>query len=135
MTIARVALPVAVAEPFDYWLPARTDVVAGTIVKVRLGRRRIAGVVVGLADEPAVLREKLQPIDEAVALPPLPDDVRDLCEFVASYYQAPIGMAYALATPPLRMARAKRATVEATPDTRPASTLNEAQRAAMERID
>ena len=135
MTIARVALPVAVAEPFDYWLPANTGIVGGTIVKVRLGRRRIAGVVVGLADEPAVSRDKLQPIDEVVDLPPLPDDVRDLCEFVASYYQAPIGLAYALATPPLRRGRAKRATVEVTMDKRPIPALNEAQRAATESID
>lgn len=105
MSIARVALPVATSQLFDYWVPAGAEVGAGAIVKVSLGRRRMAGVVTELAREPSVARDKLMPIDEVVALPPLPDDVRDLCAFVAAYYQAPLGLAFALATPPLRSRR------------------------------
>ena len=101
MSIARVALPVATSQLFDYWVPAGADVRAGAIVKVSLGRRRIAGVVIELPSESSVARDRLMPIDEVVALPPLPEDVRDLCAFVAEYYQAPLGLAYALATPPL----------------------------------
>ena len=74
----------------------------GAIVRVSLGRRRLAGVVTEVASEASVAREKLLPIDEVVALPPLPDDVRDLCTFVATYYQEPLGLAFALAMPPLQ---------------------------------
>jgi primosomal protein N' (replication factor Y) (superfamily II helicase) len=108
MSIARVALPVATSQLFDYWIPAGADVRAGAIVKVSLGRRRIAGVVTELASEASVPHDRLVPIDEVVALPPLPDDVRDLCAFVAAYYQAPLGLAFALAMPPLRAGRTQR---------------------------
>lgn len=112
MSIARVALPVATSQLFDYWVPAGVDVRAGAIVKVALGRRRIAGVVTELASEASVARDRLIPIDEVVALPLLPDDVRDLCAFVAAYYQAPLGLAFALAMPPLRTRRPKRPDAE-----------------------
>ena len=100
MTIARVALPVAVAQLFDYWVPAGLELHAGAIVRVPLARRRVVGVVVELVDATPVAPDKLVPIGELVALPPLPDDVRELAQFVASYYQAPPGLAFALATPP-----------------------------------
>jgi primosomal protein N' (replication factor Y) len=109
MTVARVALPVATAEPFDYWAPSGIDVVAGAIVKVPLGQRRVAGVVADVANDTNVARERLLPIDEVMALPPLPDDVRALCEFVSAYYRAPLGLAYALAIPPLRASKARQA--------------------------
>lgn len=101
MTIARVALPVAVDKLFDYWVPAGLDLAAGAVVRVRLGGRRLAGVVHALADDSDVAREALQPIDEVAGLPALADDVRDLAGFVASYYQSSLGLAYALAMPPL----------------------------------
>jgi primosomal protein N' (replication factor Y) len=100
VTIARVALPVAAVQLFDYWVPAGLVLHAGSIVRVRLGRRRVVGVVVDLVEATPVAPEKLVPIGEVVALPPLPDDVRELAQFVASYYQAPPGLALALATPP-----------------------------------
>jgi primosomal protein N' (replication factor Y) len=100
VTIARVALPVAAAQLFDYWVPAGLVLHAGAIVRVPLARRRVVGVVVELVDATPVAPEKLVPIGEVVALPPLPDDVRELAQFVASYYQAPPGLALALATPP-----------------------------------
>jgi primosomal protein N' (replication factor Y) len=100
VTIARVALPVAVAQLFDYWVPAGLELHAGAIVRVPLARRRVVGVVVELVEATPVAPEKVVPIGELVALPPLPDDVRELAQFVASYYQAPPGLAFALATPP-----------------------------------
>jgi len=100
VTIARVALPVAVARLFDYWVPSGLEARPGAIVRVPLGRRRVAGVVVEVLDETPIAHEKLVPIDEIVDLPPLPDDVRELVQFVASYYQAPLGLAFAMATPP-----------------------------------
>ncbi|HEX4886174.1 MAG TPA: primosomal protein N' [Casimicrobiaceae bacterium] len=101
MTIARVALPVAVDKLFDYWVPAGLDVAPGAVVRVRLGRRNVAGVVHEVAQHSDVPRADLQAIDEVVDVPPLPGDVRDLVAFVAAYYQAPLGLAYGLAAPPL----------------------------------
>ncbi len=101
MPIAQVALPVAAATTFDYWLPDRLDVVRGSLVRVTLGARPLVGVVVGIAARSPIGSEKLQPVRDVVALPPLPDDVVALAEFVASYYQEPLGLALALAVPPV----------------------------------
>ena len=103
MTIARVALPVASPRLFEYWVPAGLDASPGALVRVPLARRRVAGVVVELIDETSLPREKLLPIDELLDVPRLPDDVRELVQFVAAYYQAPQGLAFALALPPLRV--------------------------------
>ena len=108
MAIARVALPVAAPRLFEYWTPGGVDVKPGAIVRVVLGARSAVGVVVEMADEASVDRSRLLPVDEVLALPPLPDDVRELCAFVASYYQAPLGLAFALATPPPPGARVHR---------------------------
>ena len=100
MTVARIALPVAAPQLFDYWCP-QAALPAGSIVRVRLARRSLAGVVVETSDASDVPVGRLAPIDEVVATPPLPDDVRELCRFVAGYYQVPPGLAYGLAVPPL----------------------------------
>ena len=108
MAIARVALPVATSRLFEYWTPGGVDVGPGAIVRVVLGARNVVGVVTELADEASVDRARLLPIDEVLPLPPLPEDVRELCAFVANYYQAPLGLAFALATPPAPGARPHR---------------------------
>jgi primosomal protein N' (replication factor Y) len=107
MTIARVALPVGVDRLFDYWIPGGLAVVEGAVVRVRLGRRRLAGVVHEIADHSEVTREGLQSVEEIAEACVLAADVRELVEFVAAYYQAPLGLAYALAMPPLVQARAR----------------------------
>ena len=101
MTIARIALPVALDRNFDYWIPDGPAVARGTIVRVHLARRSLIGVVVDVANESDISRERVQPIDEIVALPPLPTDVMTLAEFVADYYHQPLGMVVAMAVPPL----------------------------------
>jgi primosomal protein N' (replication factor Y) len=112
VTVARVALPVATPQCFDYWVPAGLEPQAGALVRVALGARRVVGVVVEVLDDSAVTRERLVPIDELVALPPLPEDVRELALFVASYYQAPPGLALALATPPTAAAPKRNRDIE-----------------------
>jgi primosomal protein N' (replication factor Y) len=114
MTIARVALPVALDRSFDYWAPEGLALTRGSIVRVQLARRSLIGVIVAVTDESAVMPEQLQPIDEVVSVPPLSDDVLALCEFVAGYYQQPLGMALALAVPPLGIRRALRASAAGT---------------------
>ncbi len=101
MTIARIALPVALDRSFDYWIPDGPAITRGAIVRVRLAGRSLIGVVADVVTESEVSRERVQPIDEIVALPPLSDDVMTLAEFVGDYYQQPLGMTVALAVPPL----------------------------------
>ncbi|HVE51317.1 MAG TPA: primosomal protein N' [Casimicrobiaceae bacterium] len=113
MSIARIALPIASEHLFEYWLPQGTNARPGSIVKVALARRRLAGVVVECVDVPSVERNKLLAIDEVLDIPPLPAEIRELCDFVAGYYQVARGLAYSLAMPPLGKASRLRHTPNA----------------------
>ena len=102
MAIARVALPVATVAPFDYWIPDGLAVTRGALVEVRLARRVLAGVVVDVVATSEVAQERLQPIVELRQdVPALPADVLVLAEFVAKYYQEPLGLVLAQMLPPL----------------------------------
>jgi len=101
MPVARVALPVAAPTAFDYWIPQGLAIERGSIVRVQLGPRRLAGVVVSVADDTEVDRAKLAPVIDVVAEDPIAGDVLDLCAFVSTYYQEATGLAHALALPPL----------------------------------
>jgi primosomal protein N' (replication factor Y) len=140
MTIARVALPIARGELFDYWVPAGLAVVPGSVVRVRLARRAVCGVVVETALESAVEPGELQPIVEIVPGIVLGADLLALAAFACAYYQAPLGQVLALALPPLartatlRPPRAKpRVAASAVADAPPPSP-NAEQRAAVEAI-
>jgi len=102
MAIARVALPVAVDRLFDYWLPEGLGVEPGSVVRVALGRRQALGVAVEIVTSTDLPPEQLMPILEVItALPPLPEDVRSLARFVATYYQQSIGPCFSDILPPL----------------------------------
>src|SRR6516162_8410267 len=75
MTIAQVALPVAVAQTFDYWVPSGLAVERGSIVRVRLAKRRLIGVVTRVDARIENRAPRSIPIEERVALPALPADV------------------------------------------------------------
>ena len=114
MTIAHVALPVAVHSLFDYWVPAGLEVRCGQMVRVHLGRRALAGVVVATDASTDVAGHKLQPVREVVAtLPPLPSDVLAMAEFASRYYQEPLGLVLAQMLPPLSAAVPRAAAVAA----------------------
>ncbi len=108
MPIARVALPVAASTTFDYWIPQGLAVEAGAIVRVQLGTRRLAGVVTSIATDSDVDRAKLASVTDVMAGERVPGDVLDLCAFVSSYYQEAMGLACALALPPLQARAASR---------------------------
>ena len=141
MTIARVALPLAAATTFDYWIPEGLPVVAGTLVRVRLARRALVGVVLEVADDSAVDPDKLQPLESLVeGVPTLPSDVLALAAFVSGYYVEPVGLVLAQMLPPLgardpSTRRPRRAAVDAPLDA-PAAPLarNDAQQAACAEI-
>lgn len=109
MPIARVALPVGTSQSFDYWIPQGLAVARGSVVRVQLGQRRLVGVVTGVVAESEVAHDRLQPLRDIVSGVALPDDVLDVADFVAGYYQEPVGMALSLAVPPLRKGAARAA--------------------------
>ncbi|MFO1302383.1 MAG: primosomal protein N' [Burkholderiales bacterium] len=109
MPVARVALPVAAPTTFDYWIPQGLNVERGSLVRVALGTRRLAGIVVETADESEVDRAKLAPVLDVAGDERLPGDVLELCAFIASYYQDATGLAHALAMPPLQAESGSRA--------------------------
>ncbi len=142
MTIARVALPLAAATTFDYWIPEGLPVVAGTLVRVRLARRALVGVVLEVADDSAVDPDKLQPLESLVeGVPTLPSDVLALAALpVSGLYVEPVGLVLAQMLPPLgardpSTRRPRRAAVDAPLDA-PAAPLarNDAQQAACAEI-
>ncbi len=101
MTVACVSLPIAADTAFDYWVPAGLAVERGSLVRVRLGRRPLVGVVVDIADATDVSREKLQPIAAVLGgMPALSGDLLDLGRFVSDYYQEPLGRVLAQMLPP-----------------------------------
>ena len=141
MPIARVALPVAAASAFDYWIPEGAPVQRGSVVRVALGPRRMVGVVSEIVAESHVPRGKLQTLADIAEVPPLPDDVMALAAFVASYYQEPPGQALALAVPPLTSGKARTtrrvgsAAAGAANDVAATVPFNAEQQAAIAAID
>jgi primosomal protein N' (replication factor Y) len=104
MAIARVALPVATWQFFDYWIPDGLAVAEGDTVRVRLAGRKLAGIVVSV-DATSAFLQRLQPIEAKADVPRLPPEVVALATFTGAYYQAAPGMALALVAPPLTRAR------------------------------
>ena len=91
--VASVAVPVPVPDALAYEIPddLRGAVPEGARVRVRVGRRRLTGVVVGLASE-APEGVTLRPLDALLDREPvLDDELLALARFVAEYYLAPIG--------------------------------------------
>ncbi|HEX2389721.1 MAG TPA: primosomal protein N' [Casimicrobiaceae bacterium] len=133
MSIARVALPVAAWQLFDYWIPDGLAVHDGDVVRARLGRRSLTGVVVAVDASTAFL-DRLQPID-AVTTARLPADVMELAAFVSAYYQAPLGMTHALvAPPPARVRQPRKPPPAAAEDPRATPSLNDPQTRAVAAI-
>ena len=106
MPVVRVALPVAVATPFDYWVPDGIAIGRGASVRVKLAGRVLAGIVVEVLDRSDIPRERLQPVEATLPdLPSLPNDLLEVGSFVASYYQEPLGLVVAQMIPPLPATR------------------------------
>jgi len=133
VAIVRVALPVATHRLFDYWLPTGLDVQPGSLLFVKLARRKLAGVAVELIESSDVGPERLQPVDEVISsVPPLPEDVRAMAQFVATYYQEAIGQCFAQALPPLAALRKPSSILFSSHQAGPMRRLNEEQRAALD---
>ena len=110
MPVVRVALPVAVPTPFDYWVPEGIPIGPGALVRVKLAHRLLAGIVVEVLDRSDIPRERLQPVEATLPdVPALPSDLLEVGSFVASYYQEPPGLVFAQMIPPLRVTRSRAA--------------------------
>lgn len=91
----------ALRGPFDYRLPEelRADVDVGSMLVVPFGRRRLLGVVTGLAERTDVAEEKLLAPLHALELG-VPAELVRLAEWVAGEYCSTLPRALSLVLPP-----------------------------------
>src|ERR1700674_2217557 len=90
---AEVALPVPLPEPLIYAVPPGWQAIAvpGARARLRMGKRRLIGIVVGRRDEPppgVAVRWLDAVLDRE---PVLAADLLELARFTAEYYLAPLG--------------------------------------------
>src|SRR5581483_1054943 len=106
--IARVAVLLPVAKPFDYTVPPAlaSGVAIGTRVWAPWGARSVEGVVVAL--DPPDAAERLKALHRAVDAPPLAAELVSLASWVADYYLAPPGEVMRLLLPAGGGASARR---------------------------
>ena len=86
----KVLLPLPLDGAYDYLVPDDTDVKPGDFVNVPLGPRLVTGVVWGEGSQ-EVDPQKLKPIADVFPAPPMPQDLRHLVDWVASYTLSPPG--------------------------------------------
>ncbi len=92
-TFAEIAVPLPLPAPLTYEIPPELALLAqaGVRAKVRVGKRRLTGLILALHDRRPEGFE-IRPIEEIVDLEPvIPADLLELARFAAEYYLAPIG--------------------------------------------
>ncbi|ASU37276.1 primosomal protein N' [Herbaspirillum sp. meg3] len=95
--ILQIALDTPLDRIFDYrWrasaVAGETEPQVGQLAIVPFGRREVAGLIVGLADQTDVPLDKLKDVIAVRSqLSPLSAQWRALCSFAADYYQRPLG--------------------------------------------
>lgn len=88
---APVLVPMPAERPYTYAVPNGMRVVPGSIVRVPLGPRQVAGVVWDGGADPVDAR-KLRPIEQVFDCPPISRDMRRFVDWVAQYTLSPPGM-------------------------------------------
>ena len=91
-----VLIPLALPKPYDYKVPAGMSVRAGDYVVVPLGSQELIGVVWGEATG-EVGHNRLKAITEVIDVPPMPEVLRRLVDWVAGYTVSPAGSVLRLA--------------------------------------
>lgn len=86
-----VLVPMPAEAPYSYQVPPGMDVVPGSVVRVPLGPREVAGVVWD-GDGGAVDPRKLKPISEVFDCPPVTERMRRFVDWVAAYTLTAPGM-------------------------------------------
>ncbi|TGW07806.1 primosomal protein N', partial [Mesorhizobium sp. M2D.F.Ca.ET.145.01.1.1] len=88
---APVLVPMPAERPYTYAVPAGMRVVPGSIVRVPLGPRQVAGIVWDGAVEQVDAR-KLRPIEQVFDCPPIDRAMRRFVDWVAQYTLSAPGM-------------------------------------------
>ncbi len=92
-SFAEIAVPLPLPAPLTYEIPPELALLAqpGVRAKVRVGKRRLTGLVIAIHDRRPEGFE-VRPIEEIVDLEPVvPGDLLELARFTADYYLVPIG--------------------------------------------
>ncbi|WP_288192842.1 primosomal protein N' [uncultured Phyllobacterium sp.] len=89
--IVPVLVPLPAAKPYSYSVPDGMVVKAGSIVRVPLGPREVAGIVTEGATD-SVDAKKLRPISELFDCPPVDDGMMRFMRWAADYTISPPGM-------------------------------------------
>ncbi len=101
--IVQVAVPTPLRRKFDYLLASEDDherIQAGIRVLVPFGRTTKIAIVLGLSEHSDVPANKLRPISKILDKQAiLPIDIIKLLNWVATYYQHPIGEVFQTAIP------------------------------------
>ncbi|PAQ05931.1 primosomal protein N' [Mesorhizobium temperatum] len=88
---ASVLVPMPAERPYTYAVPAGMCVVPGSIVRVPLGPRQVAGIVWDGTGE-KVDAKKLRPIEQVFDCPPIDRAMRRFVDWIAQYTLSPPGM-------------------------------------------
>ncbi len=104
--VLRVALPLPLPTLFDYLADSADPPAEGWVgcrVRVRVGNRRLVGVVAEVAADSA-MGDRLRPIEQRLDLQPVfSGELWNSLRWLADYYRAPLGEVLALALPvPMR---------------------------------
>ena len=86
-----VLVPMPAPRPYTYAVPEGMTVVPGSIVRVPLGPREVAGIVWDSSGD-QVDAKKLRPISEVFDCPPIDRDMRRFVDWVSAYTLSPPGM-------------------------------------------
>jgi primosomal protein N' (replication factor Y) len=86
-----VLVPMPADRPYTYAVPDGLSPVPGSIVRVPLGPREVAGIVWD-GDADAVDPKKLRPIAQVFDCPPIDAQTRRFVDWVAAYTLSPPGM-------------------------------------------
>ncbi len=99
-----VLLPLPLNHPYDYRVPPGLDLQPGDIVLVPLGKREVFGVVWDpsaesdeAAEAPEDLEERLRPVIQRCAVPPMTPLLRRFVKWVSDYTMAPLGVVLRMA--------------------------------------
>lgn len=89
--IVPVLVPMPAERAYSYALPPGMEAVAGSIVRVPLGPRQVAGIVWDTPVE-SIEAKKLRAVEEVFDCPPVDERMRRFVDWVASYTLTPPGL-------------------------------------------
>src|SRR5687767_10113125 len=99
--LIRVALPVPLADAFDYLAPSPPPEL-GSRVRVPFGRRESVGIVLEHVDKSTLAPSKLKAIREVLdAEPTVSPELLQTLRWAADYYHYPVGEVLSHALPSL----------------------------------